>query len=77
MAALRPAQMRDAEHQACATRTFFLPLLELEAARALASFDFCSFGACGRWAAGDGHGEGAARARGDAESRILQHRSSP
>ncbi len=26
--------------------TFFLPLLELDAAKALASFDFCSFGAC-------------------------------
>ena len=29
-----------------APRTFFLPLLELAAARALASLDFCSLGAC-------------------------------
>lgn len=29
--------------------TFFLPLLELAAARALASFDFCSLGACSHY----------------------------
>ena len=27
-------------------RTFFLPLLELDAANALASFEACTFGAC-------------------------------
>ncbi len=30
----------------CQLRTFFLPLLLLAAAKALASFDFCSLGAC-------------------------------
>ena len=37
---------RYATSTICTANTFFFPLLELAAARALASFDFCSFGAC-------------------------------
>lgn len=41
MAALPSTAQKGSE-----ARTFFLPLLLLAAAKALASFDFCSLGAC-------------------------------